>query len=218
MTGSAKQSRLRRSGFDASHRPGLTDREIFPVIASASEAIHLAARQVWIASSLSLLAMTNSTRLISGRANQAVGWVERSDTHHVSETAGDGFRRGLNPSCASADLPRRGKSVGSQNLSSRRGGRRKGLATNFRISELFACQRTQISSLICVSCPERGALRERHETRGGMRWTRLAPEDEGAFRVRPSRVVLTPRCWRQVCEKKRRRRCQTSLVTGESTK
>ena len=37
---------------------------IFPVIASASEAIHLAARQVRIASSLSLLAMTNSTRLV----------------------------------------------------------------------------------------------------------------------------------------------------------
>src|SRR5213083_3486345 len=35
---------------------------------------------------------------------------------------------------------------------------------------------------------------------------------------RRSRVVLTPRCWRQACEKKRRRRCQTSLVTGESTK
>src|SRR6266480_3675088 len=42
--------------------------------------------------------------------------------------------------------------------------------------------------------------------------------DEMCCSVRRSRVVLTPRCWRQVCEKKRRRRCQTSLVTGKSTK
>jgi hypothetical protein len=35
---------------------------------------------------------------------------------------------------------------------------------------------------------------------------------------RPSRVVLTPHGWRQVCEKKRRRRCQASLVTGKSAK
>src|SRR6266446_7934419 len=60
-------------------------------------------------------------------------------------------------------------------------------------------------------------------TRGGMRWTRRrqasnSEPDEWRCSGRPSRVVLTPRCWRQVCEKKRRRRCQTSLVTGESTK
>src|SRR6266487_356076 len=42
--------------------------------------------------------------------------------------------------------------------------------------------------------------------------------DETCCSGRRSRVVLTPRCWRQVCDKKRRRRCQTSLVTGESTK
>src|SRR5258707_9229398 len=42
--------------------------------------------------------------------------------------------------------------------------------------------------------------------------------DEQCRRGRRSRVVLTPRCWRQVCDKKRRRRCQTSLVTGESAK
>src|SRR6266487_3102911 len=45
-----------------------------------------------------------------------------------------------------------------------------------------------------------------------------ARETNAACGVRRSRVVLTPRCWCQVCEKKRRRRCQTSLVTGESTK
>ena len=42
--------------------------------------------------------------------------------------------------------------------------------------------------------------------------------DETCCSGRRSRVVLTPRCWRQVCDRKRRRRCQTSLVTGESTK
>jgi hypothetical protein len=42
--------------------------------------------------------------------------------------------------------------------------------------------------------------------------------DETCCSGRRSRVVLTPRCWRQVGDKKRRRRCQTSLVTGESTK
>src|SRR5712671_3766009 len=51
-----------------------------------------------------------------------------------------------------------------------------------------------------------------------MRWTLAARESARPAGVRPSRVVLTPRCWRQVCDKKRRRRCQTSLVTGESTK
>src|SRR5258707_6282876 len=51
-----------------------------------------------------------------------------------------------------------------------------------------------------------------------MRWTLAARESARPAGVRPRRVVLTPRCWRQVCDKKRRRRCQTSLVTGESTK
>src|SRR5258707_6274881 len=50
----------------------------------------------------------------------------------------------------------------------------------------------------------------------GGRWQRARRARPAG--VRPSRVVLTPRCWRQVCEKKRRRRCQTSLVTGESAK
>jgi hypothetical protein len=36
--------------------------------------------------------------------SQYVGWVERSDTHHVPNN-GDGFREELNPSYASADFP-----------------------------------------------------------------------------------------------------------------
>jgi hypothetical protein len=66
------------------------------------------------------------------------------------------------------------------------------------------------------SHPTRGAYRDRHETRGGMRWTRqrfardgiagrverLVSDqqraDERCCCVRRSRVVLTPRRWRQV--------------------
>jgi hypothetical protein len=41
----------------------------------------------------------------------------------------------------------------------------------------------------------------RHEMRGGMRWTRKLRETNAAERGRRSRVVLTPRRWRQVREK-----------------
>ncbi len=58
----------------------------------------------------------------------------------------------------------------------------------------------------------------RHERGAGCggRWQRARRARPAG--VRPSRVVLTPQCRRQVCEKKRRRRCQTSMVTGESAK
>ena len=60
----------------------------------------------------------------------------------------------------------------------------------------------------------RGALRGRHE-----RWVRdamdaVASQDERRHRGRQSRVVLTPRRWRQVCGAIRRRRWQESPVTG----
>src|SRR6476620_2449390 len=64
--------------------------------------------------------------------------------------------------------------------------------------------------------PQRGVA-QRHQ-RGAGCGGRGSAFDEWRCSVRPSRVVLTPRCWRQVCDKKRRRRCQTSLVTGEITK
>jgi hypothetical protein len=48
------------------------------------------------------------------------------------------------------------------------------------------------------SHPTRGAARDRHETRGGMRWTWLCRQTNGAGCVRQKRVVLTPRCRRQV--------------------
>src|SRR5438128_5343855 len=52
----------------------------FPVIASASEAIHFSAKTSMDCFVASLLAMT----IITIRPSlQRVGWVERSDTHHV---------------------------------------------------------------------------------------------------------------------------------------
>jgi hypothetical protein len=45
---------------------------------------------------------------------------------------------------------------------------------------------------------DEGAYRDRHETRGGMRWTLIVPTDERHVRVRPSRVVLARPCRRQV--------------------
>jgi hypothetical protein len=46
--------------------------------------------------------------------------------------------------------------------------------------------------------PHRGAFRDRHGRRAGMRWTRAAPKTRALACGRRSRVVLTPRRWRQV--------------------
>jgi hypothetical protein len=51
-----------------------------------------------------------------------------------------------------------------------------------------------------------------------MRWTLRRARTNGACCGRRSRVVLTPRRWRQVCGMIRRRRWQKSPVTGESPK
>ena len=45
--------------------------------------------------------------------------------------------------------------------------------------------------------PKRGGSRS-SRTRGGMRWTQGAPKTRALYCGRRSRVVLTPRCWRQV--------------------
>src|SRR5256885_13902759 len=94
---------------------------------------------------------------------------------------------------------------------------RIGALGRFRNYRNFACRLTQISNIRWPSRPDRGALRNvinagRDAVDAG------SALDETCCSGRRSRVVLTPRCWRQVCDKKRRRRCQTSLVTGESTK
>src|SRR5579863_194174 len=53
------------------------------------------------------------------------------------------------------------------------------------------------SSLEARAIParSRGALRGRHETLGGMRWTRVDRHDERSARGRRKRVVLMPRRW-----------------------
>src|ERR1700685_3055534 len=50
--------------------------------------------------------------------------------------------------------------------------------------------------------PHKGAFRDRHERRVGMRWTRAARLKSVLTCGRRSRVVLTPRRWRQVGERK----------------
>ena len=68
----------------------------------------------------------------------------------------------------------------------------------FRNFRNIAFRRTQIS-LIFTAVPShlRGGSRS-SRTRGGMRWTRVALLTRALVRGRRSRVVLTPRRWRQV--------------------
>jgi hypothetical protein len=49
--------------------------------------------------------------------------------------------------------------------------------------------------------PHKGAFRDRHERRAGMRWTQVALLTRALACGRRSRVVLTPRRWRQVSRK-----------------
>ena len=48
------------------------------------------------------------------------------------------------------------------------------------------------------SFPGKGGVSRSSRTREGMRWTRASRETSVWLSVRRSRVVLTPRCWRQV--------------------
>src|SRR5258705_13807277 len=86
-----------------------------------------------------------------------------------------------------------------------------------RLQKYFCFPLTQISSLIRPSgLDKRGVA---HVINVGPDAVDAAARETNAVcYVRRSRVVLTPRCWRQVCDKERRRRCQTSLVTGEGAK
>ena len=53
-------------------------------------------------------------------------------------------------------------------------------------------------------------------TWSGMRWTLMAPPTKAREAYGRSRVVLTSRCWSQVCDKKRRRRWQKSRSPGRA--
>src|SRR6202453_1307493 len=79
---------------------------------------------------------------------------------------------------------------------------------------------TQITCIsLVIPAQHRGAFRDRHERRVGMRWTRVALKTRAHSCGRRSRVVLTPRRWRQVGGRHFRQRWwQTSPVTRESTK
>jgi hypothetical protein len=61
---------------------------------------------------------------------------------------------------------------------------------------------TQITSTsLAVPAQHKGAFRDRHERRVGMRWTRAARLTSVPACGRRSRVVLTPRRWRQAGER-----------------
>ncbi len=83
--------------------------------------------------------------------------------------------------------------------------------------------RSLLTQITCISLhrpvPQRGGSRS-SRTRGGMRWTQAALLTRARACGRRSRVVLTPRRWRQVLEKQASwgRWWQTSPVTKESAK
>src|SRR3954469_2592783 len=63
----------------------------------------------------------------------------------------------------------------------------------------FSFLATQITTVVrAVSSHQRGVSRS-SRTRGGMRWTPMVLLTNSAEGGRRSRVVLTPRRWRQVC-------------------
>jgi hypothetical protein len=81
----------------------------------------------------------------------------------------------------------------------------------FRNFRNIAFRRTQISFIFpAVPSHLRGGSRS-SRTRGGMRWTRMALLTRALSCGRRSRVVLTPRRWRQV----RRRRLRLMTVTNK---
>jgi hypothetical protein len=65
--------------------------------------------------------------------------------------------------------------------------------------------RSLLTQITCISLAipahTQGAFRDRHERRAGMRWTRVALLTRALSCGRRSRVVLTPRRWRQVSQK-----------------
>jgi len=71
----------------------------------------------------------------------------------------------------------------------------------------FSLSEAQIRRRVRLSRgSHRGALRDRHETWRGGRWTLVASTDERGQGGRRNRVVLVPRRWDQACGRRIRRR------------
>src|ERR1700676_1868717 len=131
-----------------------------------------------------------------------------SDTHHVLND-GDGFREGLDPSCAPADFARRANQFGFPVVP---------CPVPLRKIFRFSADPNQIYIHRCP-VPQRGD-RASSRARGGMRWTRerqarkaIAGRDEPRERSasvrddrrlsgRQSRVVLTPVAGAKLAEAK----------------
>src|ERR1700721_4787642 len=70
------------------------------------------------------------------------------------------------------------------------------------LQKYFRSLLTQITCIsLAIPAQYRGAFRDRHERKVGMRWTRAALLTRAPARGRRSRVVLTPRRRRQVGER-----------------
>jgi len=121
---------------------------------------------------------------------------------------------------APADLPRsevsnhEGGGASTSNLGNKVSGAVTGCkAVGARSGKSVTCMSSPLTKNISVfpkrksalysspSRPARGALAIVTNVGAGMRWTLVVPKTNGACGGRRSRVVLTPRCWRQVGEK-----------------
>jgi hypothetical protein len=86
------------------------------------------------------------------------------------------------------------------------------------LQKYFCSPRTQITPISAAIPPHLRGVSRSSRTLGAGCDGREDAADEQRMRGRRSRVVLTPRRWRQAGGVIRRRRWQTSPVTGESTK
>jgi hypothetical protein len=86
------------------------------------------------------------------------------------------------------------------------------------LQKYFGFLLTQITGLWSSSRPKRGAFRDRHEREAGCGGRGCAFDEQRSIRGRRGRVVLTPRCWRQVCAEVSARRRDNKPVTEESAK
>jgi hypothetical protein len=94
-------------------------------------------------------------------------------------------------------------------------------------ARVFALSSPLCKNILIFRRPKSGYIRHRPVPQRGARAIvtnagrdavdAIAPKTTGTRGGRLRRVVLTPRRWSQVCAKARRRRWQTSPVTGEST-